>query len=65
MSEKKQFDFKQELDRLNTIVNTISNKTLPFEECLSLYEEGLKIVKCLEEELKASEEKLEKVVEIK
>ena len=65
MSEKKQFDFKQELDRLNTIVNTISNKTLPFEECLSLYEEGLKIVKTLEEELKASEEKLEKVVEIK
>lgn len=65
MEKENKINFKNELDRLDVIVDTISNKSLPFEECLSLYEEGLLIVKKLEETLKESEKKLESIIEIK
>ena len=64
MSEKK-MNFKESLDRLDEIVNQISSKALSLDESLALYEEGSKIIKELEEELKAAEEKIEKVVDIK
>lgn len=65
MEKETKINFKNELDRLDIIVDTISNKSLPFEECLSLYEEGLSIVKKIEEALKESEKKLESIIEIK
>ena len=63
MSEK--VDFKKNIERLDEIVNLISNKSLSLEESLKLYEEGQQIIKLLSEELKAAEEKIETVVEIK
>ena len=63
MSEK--VDFKKNIERLDEIVNLISNKALSLEESLKLYEEGQQIIKLLSEELKAAEEKIETVVEIK
>ena len=63
MSEK--VDFKKNIERLDEIVNLISNKALSLEESLKLYEEGQQIIKLLSEELKAAEEKIEMVVEIK
>ena len=63
MSEK--IDFKKNLERLDEIVNQISNKALSLEESLKLYEEGQEIIKLLSEELKNTEEKVEKVVDIK
>ena len=63
MSEK--IDFKKNLERLDEIVNEISNKALSLEESLKLYEEGQQIIKLLSEELKNAEEKVEKVVDIK
>ena len=63
MSEK--IDFKKNLERLDEIVNQISNKALSLEESLKLYEEGQAIIKLLSEELKNAEEKVEKVVDIK
>ena len=63
MSEK--IDFKKNLERLDEIVNQISNKALSLEESLKLYEEGQEIIKLLLEELKNAEEKVEKVVDIK
>ena len=63
MSEK--IDFKKNLERLDEIVNVISNKALSLEESLKLYEEGQQIIKLLSEELKNAEEKVEKVVDIK
>ena len=63
MSEK--IDFKKNLERLDEIVNQISNKALSLEESLKLYEEGQEIIKLLSEELKNAEEKAEKVVDIK
>ena len=63
MSEK--VDFKKNVERLDEIVNQISNKALSLEESLKLYEEGQAIIKLLSEELKKAEEKIENVVEIK
>jgi len=63
MAEKK-VNFKEELDRLNEIVEKISSKALPLDESLKLYEEGSEIIKKLEQELKDAEAKVEKIVDI-
>lgn len=64
MAEKK-VDFKKQIERLDEIVNLISNKTLSLEESLKLYEEGREIIKLLSEELEKAEQKVENVVDIK
>ena len=63
MSEKK-VDFAKEIARLDEIVEEVSSKTLPLDESLKLYEEGVKIIKQLEDALKEAEEKVEKIVNI-
>ena len=57
-------NFEKELNRLKEIVSLIQQKELSLDESLKLYEEGNKIVKRLNEELKKAEEKVEKVIEI-
>lgn len=57
-------NFEKELNRLKEIVSLIQQKELSLDESLKLYEEGNKIVKLLNEELKRAEEKVEKVIEI-
>ena len=57
-------NFEKELNRLKEIVSLIQQKELSLDESLKLYEEGSKIVKVLNEELKKAEEKVEKVIEI-
>ena len=57
-------NFEKELNRLKEIVSLIQQKKLSLDESLKLYEEGNKIVKLLNEELKKAEEKVEKVIEI-
>lgn len=64
MAEEKQINFKEELERLNIIVEKISSKALPLDESLKLYEEGTKIIKTLEKELDSAEAKVEKVIDI-
>ena len=51
MPNEKKLDFKKEMERLDEIVDKISNKALPLDEALKLYEEGVKIVKDLEKQL--------------
>ena len=63
MEEKMKFEDK--LNRLDDIVDTMTNKTLPLEEAISLYEEGNKIIKELDAALKEAENKIEKVIESK
>ena len=63
MAEEK-IEFEKSLKRLEEIVAKVEGETLPLEESLKLYEEGSKIVKLLNEELKKAEEKVEKVIEI-
>lgn len=57
-------NFEKELNRLKEIVSLIQQKELSLDESLKLYEEGNKIVKLLNEELKKAEEKVEKIIEI-
>lgn len=64
MADKK-VDFAKETKRLEEIVNEVSSKTLPLDESLKLYEEGVKIIKKLEEALKEAEEKVEQIVDTK
>lgn len=64
MSEKK-VDFAKETKRLEEIVNIVSSKSLPLDESLKLYEEGVAIIKKLEEALKEAEEKVEQIVDTK
>jgi exodeoxyribonuclease VII small subunit len=64
MSEKK-VDFAKETKRLEEIVNEVSSKSLPLDESLKLYEEGVAIIKKLEEALKEAEEKVEQIVDTK
>ena len=64
-NKKEQLNFQDNLKRLDDIVESISSKTLSLDESLSLYEEGMKIIKELEKELTEAEAKVEKVVEIK
>ena len=63
--EEKTVDFKKNIERLDEIVNIISNKTLSLEESLKLYEEGRQIIKLLSEELEKAEQKVESIVDIK
>ena len=63
--EEKVVDFKKNIERLDEIVNLISNKTLSLEESLKLYEEGRQIIKLLSEELEKAEQKVENIVDIK
>ena len=64
MSEKK-VDFAKETKRLEEIVNEVSSKSLPLDESLKLYEEGVAIIKKLEVALKEAEEKVEQIVDTK
>ena len=63
--EEKVIDFKKQIERLDEIVNLISNKALSLEESLKLYEEGRGIIKLLSEELEKAEQKVENIVDIK
>ncbi|OPZ34868.1 MAG: Exodeoxyribonuclease 7 small subunit [Tenericutes bacterium ADurb.BinA155] len=63
MAEEK-VNFEQKLDRLNEIVTKIENETLPLETSISLYQEGLKLIKELETELKDAEKKIGQYKEI-
>ena len=53
------------MKRLDEIANKISSQDLSLDECLSLYQEGQKIIKTLEKALADAAEKVEKVIETK
>ena len=57
-------DFKKSIERLDEIVNLISNKALSLDESLKLYEEGHQIIKSLSKELELAEQKIENIVSI-
>jgi exodeoxyribonuclease VII small subunit len=57
-------NFEKKLDRLNEIVEKIENETLPLETSIALYQEGLKLIKELESELKDAEKKIGQFKEV-
>ena len=58
MAKEKDINFEKLLARLEEIVSTIENKTLPLEQSIALYQEGKAIIKTLEETLKEAETKI-------
>ncbi len=58
MAEKKEASFEKKLRRLDEIVAKIEGEELPLQETLSLYQEGKTLIKELQSELKAAEEKV-------
>jgi len=62
--EEKKIIFEEELAKLKDIVSKIQNNELPLDESIKLYEKGNEIIKTLNSELKAAEEKVENIVQI-
>ena len=58
MVEKKELSFEEKLKRLDEVVGKIEGEELPLQEVLSLYQEGKTLIKELQGELKAAEEKV-------
>jgi len=52
-------NFEQSLERLEEINESIKDAGLPLEKSIALFEEGLKIAKKLETDLKKVEQKVE------
>lgn len=63
MEEK--INIEKEFARLQEIGEKMEDKTISLDESISLYEEGIKIIKKLEEALKEAEKRIEEVIEVK
>ncbi|MFA5421301.1 MAG: exodeoxyribonuclease VII small subunit [Bacilli bacterium] len=64
MAKEKDINFEKLLARLEEIVSTIENKTLPLEQSIALYQEGKAIIKTLEETLKEAETKIADIIKV-
>lgn len=62
MAEKESLSIEESLKKLDEIVTTVENETLPLEKCLAIFEEGMQIIKDLEKRLSEAESKLAKIV---
>ena len=63
MPKEEKVSFEARLERLNEIVSKVEGETLPLEESMTLYEEGLSLIKGLEEELSNAEAKMKELIE--
>lgn len=52
-------NFEERLERLEELAETIKSPSLPLEDALSVFEEGIKLAKALEKELARIEAKVE------
>ncbi|HEQ71780.1 MAG TPA: exodeoxyribonuclease VII small subunit [Spirochaetia bacterium] len=55
-------NFEEKLERLEEIGDLLKEGTIPLEESITLFEEGIKIAKGLEKELSKIERKVEILV---
>ncbi len=62
MAEKESLSIEESLKKLDEIVTTVENETLPLEKSLAIFEEGMQIIKDLEKRLSEAESKLAKIV---
>ncbi|MCQ2771988.1 MAG: exodeoxyribonuclease VII small subunit [Bacilli bacterium] len=63
MEEKKELSFEEQLAELNEIVKKVESGALPLDETLKLYENGKRIIKCLNDTLDEASKKIEVVDE--
>lgn len=53
--------FEDKMNRLNEIVDELNDDQTSIDDAIKLYEEGLKLSKELQSQLKVFEEKIEKI----
>ena len=57
------FSFEESMKRLETIVKTLESGQVSLDDSLSLYEEGIQLVKACEKKLKEVEQKAVKLID--
>ena len=60
---EKELTFESAMKRLEEIVNALENGTVALDDSLKLFEEGIKLTKYCENELKTIENKAAKILE--
>ena len=60
---EKELTFEMAMKRLEEIVNALENGTVSLDDSLKLFEEGIKLSKFCENELKNIEQKAAKILE--
>ncbi|MCF0110031.1 MAG: exodeoxyribonuclease VII small subunit [Erysipelotrichaceae bacterium] len=55
--------FEQKMKRLNEIVSQLEKNEVPLEEMITVFEEGMKLVKECDEQLKSFEMKIKDISE--
>ncbi len=59
----KELTFEQQMERLNELVGVLEKNTVPLDEAILSFEEGLKLVEELENKLKQYESKVSELME--
>lgn len=62
MPAKKELTFENALERLEEIVSALENGEAPLDTALSLFEEGVKLVKLCNEKLEGAEQAVKQLV---
>ncbi len=57
----KEKTFEENMNRLEEIISDLEQNTKPLDETISLFEEGLKLVKTCDDKLKSFEAKVEDI----
>ena len=61
---KKEITFEKAMERLEEIVNSLESGESPLDKSLSLFEEGVKLVKLCNEKLEKAEESVKKLINV-
>ena len=61
---KKEMSFEKAMERLEEIVNSLESGESPLDKSLSLFEEGVKLVKLCNEKLEKAEESVKKLINV-
>ncbi len=63
MTDKERLNFEDALSRLEEIVSELEDESIPLEDSIELYEEGIKLSNICTETLEQAESRIEKVHE--
>ena len=58
MEKTNEMTFEEKFNRVTEIANSLEGKNIPLEEMMKTYEEGISLIKELEEEIKKAEQKI-------
>lgn len=58
MAAKKKLTFEERLIQVEALISEMENATLPLEDALKRYEEGMNALTALEKELQSAQQKL-------